>query len=246
MATGQGIPATGDSLTPIRQSEKYINWITTEFGQRQISVSDDVVRQMLENAIRYWNTHSAYKISAMYPYNTGTIRTQISEAFKTVVEVILNKTTNWKLNDHPLWTLAGVTILDNVTSDLILMSEAFKLYRKYVGIEFYWTYEKSTDPTVGGYLYCKNLPSGCDQVYIVGTKRILPTEDIVDEHILDWILSYTKALIKQVEGHNIRAADIVGIHTDGQTLYDEGKEEAIALKERLVSDGRWLVFGRRI
>ncbi len=232
-------------LTPQRDASEYIAWIKREFGQRQISVSDDVVKQQLENAIRYWNTHSAYKISAMYSYAATDARVQISEAFKTVVEVIPNATTTWIWNDHPLWTLAGVTLLDNVTSDLILMSEAFKLYRKYVGIEFYWTYEKSDDPAVGGYLYCKNIPAGCDKVFVVGTKRILKTEDINNEYILDWILSYTKALVKQVEGHNIRAADIVGIHTDGQQLYDEGAEEAKELKERLVVDGRWLAFARR-
>jgi hypothetical protein len=70
-------------------------------------------------------------------------------------------------------------------------------------------------------------------------------EDIKSEYILEWILAYTKALVKQTEGNVLRAARAIKIEIDGQELVDEGKEEQKALEERLSNEGRWLAFIRK-
>jgi len=222
-----------------------INWIGTEFLPRTLATPTSVIGQQVDNAIRYYNTHSAYKISGVYDYTPGTKRVQISEAFKTIVEVIPTTSTTWIWNDHPLWTLLGITVLDNVTTDLIMMSEAFRNYQIYVGSNFRWTWAKSDDPTVGGYLYAINVPSRVRALFVVGTKRILPGEDIVTEVILNWILYYTKALVKQVEGHTLRAAGIVDLKTDGQELVTEGREEQKHLQDQLMKESFWVTAIKR-
>jgi hypothetical protein len=228
-----------------RDYSKYLEWIANEFAPLELATPEETLCQLLENAIRYWNTNSAYKISQVYAYPSATKRVQISNEFKVVAQVYPTLTTTYIWNDHPLWTLMGITVLDNVTSDLILMSEAFRNYRQYVGTDFRWMYEKSADPDVGGYLYAVNVPAGCSSLFCVGTKRILQAEDIKNEYILDWIYRYWKSLVKQVEGNTLRKGAIVGVVTDGQVLVDEGKEEAAELKEELQINGRWLTFALR-
>jgi len=237
--------AVEDDLTPTRLFTKYSTWIANEFLPLNLITPTATLEQMLENAIRYWNTHSGYKVSSMVAYAPGTKRVQLSPEFKSVVTVYPNTTTTWIWNDHPLWTLLGITVLDSVTTDLIMMSEAFRNYRIYVGTDFRWVYEKSDDPTVGGYLYCINVPNGVTGLYVLGTKRITKTENIKNEYILDWLLRYWKALVKQVEGNTLRKAGIIDIKNDGDTLVREGIDEMHKLQETLARDSRWVVLAKR-
>lgn len=225
-----------------------VAWLKKEFKPLTLATDtvDKVLEQQVDNAIRYWNTHSGYKVSQVYDYAGGTgSRVQLSTEFKSVVTVYPTRTTTWIWNDHPLWTLLGITVLDNVTSDLILMSEAFRNYRIYVGTDFRWVFDKSDDPTKGGYLYAINVPAATKSLLVVGTKRIIAEEDIKPEYILDWILYYAKALVKQVEGNVLRKASIVDVANDGQALVDEGREEMSDLQASLARDSRWVAFCKR-
>ncbi|MFX0206317.1 MAG: hypothetical protein ACFFDT_10035 [Candidatus Hodarchaeota archaeon] len=225
---------------------KYLNWVKAEFGDRILATPDTTIQQIIDNAVRYWNTHSAYKISQMVPYN-GQKAQQLSAAFKSVAVVYPNKSANWIWNEFPTWSLAGIAVLDNIRTDIILATEAFRTFNIYVGANFRNHFEENhDDPTKGGYLYTRNVPTGTSAFFVVGTKRILPNEDITSQHINNWLLYYIKALVKQAEGHMLRAASLVlpnGI--DGQTLYVEGKEEMKELQTALVKEGQWVSFIRR-
>lgn len=248
MATGSGsgTPAASSDFTPSRDTTKYRTWIDNEFAPRQLAITDAVKDQMLENAIRYWNTHSAYRIAQMVDgINSSTVRVQLDAAFKTVVTCYPNKRADWIWNGHPYWSLVGVTVLDNFIADSILMSEAFKNYRIYVGTDFNWKFEKPTVSEDGGYLYLTNVPTTTTALLVVGTQRITATDDIKDDYINDWLLRYYKALVKQIEGHTLRAASIISVANDGQELFNEGKEEAKELQEQLFKDGRWVTFASR-
>ena len=237
-----------DDIIPTRQMDKYVSWIKREFSPLELVVakdSDDVIEQQVENAIRYWNNNSAYKVSDVYDYPPGTTRVQIDANFKSVVDVIPTKKTTFIWNDHPLWTLTGITVLDNVTTDLIMMSEAFRNYRIYVGTNFRHWFHRSDDPTVGGYLYCVNVPAGVGSLYVIGTKRVTANENITSPYILDWILYYAKALVKQIEGNVLRKTAIIDMSLDGQALYSEGREEQKELKDSLARNSRWVVFMKR-
>lgn len=239
---------TEDDLIPTRQMDKYVAWIKMEFSPLELIIakdSDDVIEQQVENAIRYWNTHSAFKVSCMCSYPPGTTRVQLGAEFKAVVDVMPSKKTTFIWNDHPLWTLTGITVLDNVTTDLIMMSEAFRNYRIYVGTNFRHWFHKSDDPTVGGYLYCTNVPAGVGSLFVIGTKRITKNENIKSQYILDWVLYYAKALVKQVEGNILRKTAIIDMPLDGQALYSEGREEQLKLQESLSKDARWVIFMKR-
>ncbi len=229
-----------------RSYTKYLTWLQQEFLPLTLATPETTLKQIVENAIRHFNWHSAYRVSTMVDYAAGTKRVQLNTQFKTVVDVYPSKTTTWIWNDHPLWTLMGVTVLDNVTGDLIMLSEAFRNYRVYVGTDFQWYWEKSDDPTIGGYLYAVNVPNGTDKLYVVGTKRITEDEDVKIEPVLDWLYKYSKALVKQVEGNTLRKSSIIGIANDGQALVDEGKEEMKDLQEKLAEESRWLVFIKKI
>jgi hypothetical protein len=162
-----------------------------------------------------------------------------------VVQVWPSSDTTWILKDHPLWSMLGVQILDNVTGDLIMMAEAFRNYRIYVGTDFRWTFEKTEAPLEGGYLYMRNVPSGVSHVAVVGTKRIIPGESIKQEYILDWVLDYSKALLKEIEGNTLRKSGIIDIKNDGGDLVREGIEKQKELKEQLSRDGRWVAIVKR-
>jgi len=242
--SGTGSPAYIYGLA-VKTKVAITEWVKNEFKPLKLATPDATIMQMIDNAVRYWNTHSAYKISTMVDYAPGTDRVQLPAEFKSVAAVYPNKTTTWIWNDYPLWTLTGITVLDSVTTDLIMMSEAFRNYRVYVGTDFRWVFERSTDATEGGYLYCINVPNGVSGLYVVGTKRILDGEELKDDYIQDWILRYTKALVKQVEGNTLRKSDIINVKNDGQNLYDEGKEEMKDLQSSLAKDSRWVAFIKR-
>lgn len=235
------------SLSILNNKAKYITWIKQEFQPRTLAIPDESIGQMVDNAVRYWNTHSAYKISQMVTYGTGQVRAQLSPAFKSVAVVHPNKNANFIWNEFPTWSLAGISVLDNIRTDLVLATEAFRTFNIYAGANFrWWMEENHDDPTQGGWLYCKNVPSGTSALYVIGTKRILPTDEIDSQHINDWLLYYTKALVKQAEGHALRAAGLVlPGDVDGQQLYTEGVTEAKFLQEELQKSARWVVFAKR-
>ncbi len=232
-------------LTPVRVMTKYRDWIATEFAPLILATPNATIDQQVETAIRYWNTHSAHKISVMLPYIQGQTRAQLPAAVKSIAEVYPNRRTTWIWNDHPLWTLTSVNVLDSVTTDLIMMSEAFRTYRHYVGSNFRWTFERSTTISDGGFIYVLNQPGGSDALYVIGTRQILPTEDVQDIHIIEWLLRYTKALVKQIEGNTLRKSMIINMQNDGGDLLREGKEEMLELQKELERNSRWVAFIKR-
>jgi hypothetical protein len=327
------------------------DWLKQEFSTVQLATTDETISQIIDNAIRYWNTHSAYKwvrmfdlsnlqmendiigtangVSLTYTLNTsygsvspGTFVVRIDIADQTIVIaeqsggtlygtyqnpgditgtidhssglVTLtfpappNEDSQFRADyyfagsfgsataanpsgaaipippefkyvtavypavspqllwqDNTLWKLFGLTILDNVTSDLIMMTQAFQNYQIYVGTDFRFTYEHNPDPTKYGTLYYTGNPYSNARLCVVGSKRLMPNENITSEHILDWLLYYAKALLKMCEGNMLRKADIINVRNDGQTLMDEGKQEKLDLEKRLAEEGRWLIMAKR-
>jgi hypothetical protein len=223
-----------------------VEWLETEFFPLELATPTTTMYQLIDNAIRKWNTISAHKLTRVYTVNSSDYRVQLDTDYKAVVDVYPTTATTWIWQGHPVWSLLGFVVLDSVTNDMILMTEAYKNYQQYIGADFQWKYERSDNPNVGGYLYLVNMPRGASSICVVGTKRITSTEDIVDEHILNWILYYCKALLKQVEGNTLRKANIVDIRNDGEDLYREGKTEAEDLIEELAKNSRWVALARRI
>jgi hypothetical protein len=241
---GTGQPITSPNLATQRPTGKYLEWLKTEFLPLTLATPDNTLEQIVENAVRYWNTHSAYRITTMFDYSNERM-IELNDQFKSVVDVIPARKSTWIWSDHPLWTLLGITVIDNVTGDLIMLSESFRNYRIYVGADMRWQFERSEDPNTPGKLFLTNVPSGVEALAVVGTKRITIDEDIKQEYILDWLLQYMKALTKQSEGNILRKSSIINIKNDGQEMMNEGKEEMKMLKEALAKEGRWTAFLRR-
>jgi len=314
-----------------------LEWVETEFAPIQLATPDETVLQIIKNAKRYWNTHSAYPMLRMYDTpgtsqnyqesnaGLGNNRIKLDPDFKNVVKVYPATTPDWILQNYPLWSLLGITIIDNLTSDLVMLSEAYRNYRYYIGTDFQAKFIRPEDPKEGGWLYMVNLPSNSTRVCVIGCKRILYdivrltvsgltgtvlytpivehsftitdgqlvytddgngklvpsqsgflqgaidyttgvwtvplwlapdttnkiyatyeySENITSEYILNWILYYVKAMVKQVEGNTLRKTDAIGIKNDGERLIDEGKKEVEDLQKRMFEDGRWMAFAKR-
>lgn len=222
-----------------------VEWLKREFEPLTLATPNATLEQIVDNAIRFWNTHSAYEVYQMVtpPASGGAV--QLSAQIKMVASVYPSKTSTWIFNNHPLWTMTGIQVLDNITGDLIMMSEAFRNYHVYIGSDMRWHYVKSDDPTTGGQLFVENIPSGSEYLCVRGSKRILAADSITSQYILDWVLNYAKALLKITEGNTLRKAMVADIPNDGRELVTEGKEELKDLQEQLSRDGRWLAFARR-
>lgn len=298
-----------------------LRWVKQEFQPIELATPDETVRQIIDNAFRYWNTHSALPIVKMFPCGQYTTRLQMTPDYKSVAQVYPATVPDWVLQNFPMWSLLGITIIDNLTSDLVMLSEGYRNYKYYIGTDFKWTYQKSDDPKIGGALYLSQIPSPTQRICIIGTKRVIngqvqlnisgtsgtldfaplevdsvvmtdgtitytddgdgnldsdqsgysgtidyttgawsitgwmsstqPTieytyyEDVKSEYILQWVLYYIKALVKMVEGNALRKTMAIDIKNDGQSLYNEGKEEKETLEKKLAEEGRWLTFARR-
>jgi len=169
----------------------------------------------------------------------------IPNKFKLITQVYPATDTTWIWKDHPLWTLLGLTIMDNMTADLVMLSSTFQMYRLYIGTDFRWSFVKSDDSRSMGKLLLVNLPFQVTRICVVGAKRILETEDIKSDHILDWVLYYAKALVKITEGNTLRKSSIINVTNDGESLVTEGKDEVKAMQEKLMQEGRWMAMSGR-
>ena len=224
-----------------------VEWMRKQFYPLTLATPLATLNQIVDNSVRYWNTHSGYKVTAMVLAPGSGDRVQVSDAFKTVVQVVPSSSTTWIWNDHPLWTMMGIQIMDNITGDLILMSEAYRSYRIYVGSDMRWMWQPPAegDPTVGGYIAATNIPHGATHIRITGTLRIRPTDTLKAPPIIDWITQYANALLKQIEGNTLRKGKVIDLQTDGGDMISEGKEEQKELKEELSKDSRWVVLMKR-
>lgn len=229
--------------------DEIASWIATSFLPLELVTPDETVELCIKNAIRYFNNYSAVRAFEMV--SASAPRVQVSKYIKVVSQVYPdagNTNTGLNLQDVPLWSLLGVQVVDAITSDMIMLSETYKTYRSYMGKDFSWTFVQSEDPSDangGGYLYMQNLPSGCTRLCILGARRIFEDDNITNSFILDWILRYSRCLVKQIEGNSLRKADIIGVKNDGDTLVQEGKDEMKQLQEELLVNGRWLSFASR-
>jgi len=150
-------------------------WLVKEFDPIMLATPPETIEQLVVNAVRYWNTHSGYRLTRMYNA-AGAPRVQISPEFKSVTQVLPATDTEFVFRSHPLWTLLGFTIIDNVTEDLILLGETYRNYRYYIGEDFKWQFEPSGNPLLGGQLFLHMLPTGVGRIAVIGTK-LLKIED---------------------------------------------------------------------
>lgn len=226
--------------------DELVEWVRGEFGITTLATQDDTIYQMLENAIRYWNTHSAFKTVYMASASSVTTAVQLPAYIKNVIRVLPAAPPMWIMQNYPTWSLLGISILDNVNADLAFMNESFKNYMYYTGASFRWHFEMSENSAQGGYLYVQQVPDNSTHVCVIGTRRILSTDaDITTQNIYEWLIPYTKALVKMVEGNTLRKSGAIDVKNDGQELVNEGKEEKLALEEKLIQEGRWTAFVRR-
>ena len=351
------------------------NWLKQEMQPIDLATPDPVVTQQIESALRYFNNNSAFRIVRMYPISyslvpqlsgptptltppnqmssQGQKRLVVSPEFKMVAEVFPATGNAFIFNSHPLWSLLGTTIIDNITSDLIILGESYRNYRYYIGNDFRFHFEQNENPELGGSLYLSNTPYGAARVCVVGSKRYssvftsavlvgnqiqaswIPVSgdkinvyvdnvlypnintyqtsftdvctaintavgktvatvngsgfiqltsttqgltsnvavqdgtngtvgsmaklfdatlyyaqgtgdyDIKNEWCLDWVLQYSRALLKITEGRLLRKGDIISVKNDGQELVNEGEKEKEKCEKKLSVDGRWLALIRK-
>jgi hypothetical protein len=228
----------------VRKSQ-IIEWVQKEFFPLELATPIETIEQIFENAVRYHNTHSAVPEIVMVGVNPNSIKVELPLSVKNVAQVYPSAQVGTVMQNHPMWTLLGIQILDNVTSDLINVSTAFSNYKTYIGNDFRWTFVDAGNPTLPSYLMVTNSPVGADKLCVVGTKRLFTNDDVVHEHILEWLLQYVKALVKMSEGRLLRVTSLIDVKNDGAELVREGLEEKKALEERLGKESMWVLFGKR-
>jgi hypothetical protein len=225
--------------------DEIVAWLAIQIAPLTSATPTETIEQVVDNAVCYWNTHSGFELITMFATPASGEYVQLNAQFKDVVEIWPANTTGWVFNNHPLWTLTGIQLLDNITGDMIMLSEAFRNYQVYIGSDMRFTFIPSTTPSEGGKLFAINVPRGSEQIAVRGTKRITATESISSEHILDWVLNYAWALFKIIEGHTLRTAQIADIKTPGESYVQEGYKEKKELEEKLAYEGRWVTFAQR-
>jgi hypothetical protein len=171
-----------------------IEWVKMEFQPIDLATTDETISQIVDNAMRYWNTHSALPVVRMFEASAATIRIQLTPDYKSVVKVYPSTTPDWVLQNYPLWSLLGITIIDNLTSDLVMLSEAYRNYKYYMGTDFTWHYEKSDNPGIGGTLFVVNIPTPTLGVCVVGTKRLINGQVTVNIQNLSGTLTFAPVI----------------------------------------------------
>lgn len=219
------------------------DWLVRSFDPITLATPQDTVLQIIDEVVDYWNMHSAYKISTFIPVSQNVLTLPLE--FKMVDSIHPNVQQVQLLQDFPNTLLLGMTVLDNLTTDTIMLSEGYKNYRTYMGGQLAWQELRSEDPTVANRIVINNLNRACTDVFVVGAKRILPNEDIKQLVIYEWVRRYARAKLKQREGEVLRKAKSIGIDNDGDSMVTEGLAEQEKLAVELAEQGRWLLLGSR-
>jgi len=222
-----------------------ISWVKTEFKPLVLATPEETIMQFINNSRRYWNTHSAWRVTRMVNYTSGANYVEVDLDIKRVSNVYPSRMTESLFSDHPMWVLLGFISLDRYTQDMMLLSHTYEGYKIYLGSDFRWTFERGEDLTKKGKLFLQNVPKDAAKLAVVGSKRFVDGEEIKDDFILEWLLRYVKALVKMNEGNVWRKSSIINIQNDGQAILDEGKAEADKLQEDLRKEGRWQLFAKR-
>ena len=224
-----------------------LDWLRTEFLPLPLATEERALLQFIDNALRYFNTHSAFPHFEMIEnVSPDQHMIQCSGQFGTIAQVYPATQNLWVLQNYPMWSLLGVSVLDNVTSDLIQMYSAYQSYATYIGLDFRWSEVAPDDSSLGPKLYLSNVPVNTTSLCVVGSRRFTATDDIKAEWVLTWVLAYVKALAMMAEGNILRKSQIIDVKNDGQELVSDGKEAKVKLEQDLADEGRWLAFGKRI
>src|SRR5580692_5150108 len=110
------------------------NFIYVEFSPMTLSIGQPSVDQQIGSAIRYWNTHSAYKYVTMFPAPaTSDGMIPLNTGIKNVVKCYPSVVDDTLLQTSPMGILLGFVTLDSMTTDLIMMLNAMEGYRIYLG-----------------------------------------------------------------------------------------------------------------
>lgn len=227
-----------------------LDWIKTDYAPLQYSQPDGTLIQNINQVIYYFNTHSGVRTLNMYPVTSSGPSSQtvitLDPHIKLVSEVLPSSQVLELALADPTWTLLGIQVMNYLSADLIAINEGYKNYLTYLGNDFRWVYEPSQDPTVGGTLFIQQIPAPATAVAVIGAQRILPGDNITEEHILDWLLRACIAYCKMKEGNVLRKADSINVKNDGQVLFDENMLEWEKLKKELKDNGRWLALSQKI
>jgi hypothetical protein len=231
------------------QIDTIVSWIQTQFAPITLATTTANIQQQIYNAKRYFNGHSAFPRVETVSYPGGDV-VELDEHFKSVVQVYPGQATTWLLNNHPLWSLLGIPIIDHVSSDMITMSAGFKNYQTFVGTDFRFTFlppmATNFGSEEGGKLYLSTVPMGVSTLTVVGSHRIVGDEDIESQWILDWIQRYTYALVMICEGQTLAKAAIADVKGINATqMIQQGLDDKKSLQDELSEQGIWLVMAQR-
>ena len=95
------------------KTTEIVDWVKTEFQPLTLATPDETILQFASNALRYWNTHSAYKAVRMYDYASPAVTVTVDPDIKSVVSVYPSVLVENLFSDHPMWVLLGFITLDN-------------------------------------------------------------------------------------------------------------------------------------
>jgi hypothetical protein len=228
------------------KKSQMLEFVQNEFLPLELSLASEALSQVYDAALRYFNIHSGLKNMKMFDVTESTVKVTLDTSFSTVAQVYPSAIQSDIIQRHPWQILLNMTLIDNMTNDLVMLSHAYQEYLVYMGKDFSFTFIDATDSDVAPYLLVENVPQGTTKLCVVGTKRIVANEDVKQEFALDWLLRYMVALTKIKEGMILRKADIIDVKNDGNNLISEGKEEKKELEDILAAESRYLAFGRRI
>lgn len=120
-------------------------WIKVGYQPLQFSIPDQTIEQNIRNAYRYFNNNSAIQYTEMVP-KSG-VRIPISKHIKAVSSVIPASLPGvLNIQDFPLWSLLGIQVIDNLNTDLMMLTDTYKNYSIYMGKDFQWTFQPQDAP----------------------------------------------------------------------------------------------------
>lgn len=236
---------------------EYVEWVKNKFYPDPVILPDAIIMQNLEEAIDYWNNHSAFKVTETVDIEFSAInngcqgqragKVQLSTRFKFVTRVFPQKVEAQGLNYTPESMILGLTATNRFMSeDYIQWKHWLKGWQTYANSNFRAKFMESEDPlNVGGMLYVQSVPFYSTKATVEGGLRIFSNQDVKDPQIFNWIRNYTYALCAEQQGRGMRKASMIGVASDGDSQVNEATVLKGKLEEELKKSGSWMILLKR-
>ncbi len=198
-------------------------YVVEDFKPITLATAFTAIEQCVEEGIRWFDREGGEQGFESFSYNGGPVMT-LPDRVDQVIQVLTDRVVSEIFTAQTL--LLGVTILDYDIMTLAMKQNHLGDLRSFLASRFRWNWVKP-------YLHVAGMLTAVNKFMV----RYLIKYDWKDADFdytgraEKYLITYTRALVKQREGRILRMGQVIGSPIDGDNLVQEAIQELTAVQQ---------------